>query len=179
MPRVTPRLRTIGALALVGYIFTIYLANWAIQHWGIVSVGFGLMAPAAVYFVGIAFTLRDVVQRTLGLRAVLIGIAIGIAFSFFVSTRYAVASAVAFGLSELADLAVYTPLRARESHWFPAVVASNVVGAVVDSAIFLTIAFGSLAFFWGQVVGKLWMTVVAVIVLVGLEAFWPREPVPA
>jgi hypothetical protein len=37
-------------------------------------------------------------------------------------------------------------------------VLSNTVGLLIDSWLFLTIAFGSLAFFWGQVVGKAWMT---------------------
>jgi uncharacterized PurR-regulated membrane protein YhhQ (DUF165 family) len=45
------------------------------------------------------------------------------------------------------------------------VVASNVVGAVVDSVIFLSIAFGSLELVRGQVVGKLWMTLAAAAVL--------------
>ena len=50
-----------------------------------------------------------------------------------------------------------------------AVAASNTVGAVVDSYIFLSLAFGSLAFFWGQVVGKTWVTVATVALLVALR----------
>jgi len=52
--------------------------------------------------------------------------------------RLALASGVAFTLSELADWAVYRPL--RERGWVPAAVASNIVGAIVDSAVFLAIA---------------------------------------
>ena len=48
----------------------------------------------------------------------------------------------AFLVSELADLAVYEPIRKRG--WLPAVVASNIVGICVDSALFLWLAFGSL-----------------------------------
>ena len=54
---------------------------------------------------------------------------------------------------------VYTPL--AERHFLGAVTASNVVGTVVDSALFLWLAFGSLALIEGQVVGKLLMTAVA------------------
>jgi uncharacterized PurR-regulated membrane protein YhhQ (DUF165 family) len=43
-----------------------------------------------------------------------------------------------------------------------AVVASSVVGLVVDSIVFLWLAFGSLEFLPGQVVGKLWMVLIAV-----------------
>lgn len=35
-------------------------------------------------------------------------------------------------------------------------IASSVVGLVVNSLVFLTIAFGSLDFLAGQVVGKAW-----------------------
>ena len=33
-------------------------------------MGFGLMAPAGVYFAGLAFTFRDLTQEKLGRRAV-------------------------------------------------------------------------------------------------------------
>ena len=38
-----------------------------------------------------------------------------------------------------------------------AVALSSVVGLVLDSLVFLFLAFGSLDFLAGQVVGKLWM----------------------
>ena len=44
---------------LVGYIATIFAANWAISTFGIIPVGFGLLALAGVYFAGLTFTLRD------------------------------------------------------------------------------------------------------------------------
>lgn len=141
------------------YIGTIFGANWAIQRFGLVPVGFGLMAPAGVYFVGLAFTFRDLTQDTLGKWAVLVCIGIGGALSFIVAPTFAVASATAFLLSELADFAVYTPLRAR--HWDLALLLSNVVGFVFDSVLFLWLAFGSLAFLPGQLVGKAWMTLLA------------------
>jgi hypothetical protein len=40
------------------YISTIFVANLAIERFGLVPVGFGLYAPAGVYFVGLAFTFR-------------------------------------------------------------------------------------------------------------------------
>ena len=58
-------------------------------------------------------------------------------------------------ISEFADLAVYTPLARRRM--MAAVVASSLVGLVVDSIVFLWLAFGSLEFLAGQVVGKAWM----------------------
>ena len=148
---------------LVGYIATIITANWAISTYGPVPVGFGLLAPAGVYFAGLAFTLRDLTQDSLGRRWDLAAIVVGAALSALVSPQFALASGAAFLLSELADFAVYTPLRRRS--WLGAVAASNVVGLVVDSALFLWLAFGSFEFLAGQVLGKGWMTLLAVAAL--------------
>ncbi|HYR66028.1 MAG TPA: VUT family protein, partial [Reyranella sp.] len=69
------------------------------------------------------------------------------------------ASAAAFLLSELADFAVYTPLQSRGL--ILAVLASSVVGLIADSLLFLWLAFGSLDFLAGQIVGKLWMVLLS------------------
>jgi len=63
-------------------------------------------------------------------------------------------------LSELADFAVYTPLQRRGL--LLAVLASSLVGLVVDSLVFLTLAFGSLDFLAGQVIGKAWAVLASV-----------------
>lgn len=165
--------RTIGVVALVAYVLTVVAANWAIDRFGSVSVGFGLTAPAGVYFAGLAFTLRDITHDTLGRWYVLAGIAAGSVISLIQSdnaripggvTSIAIASAAAFLLSETFDFAVYTPL--RERHWIGAVMTSNIVGLIADSVLFLWLAFGSMEFLAGQIVGKGWMTLAAVVVLI-------------
>lgn len=174
-------MKVIGILALAAFIATVWAANYAVEHWGLVSVGFGLVAPAGVYFAGLAFTLRDIVHRSLGRVAVIAAILLGSTLTYIISegvtlegglVSLAVASAVAFLLSEAADLTVYEPLRERE--WVVAVVASNIVGLVVDSLLFLWLAFGSLAFLNGQIVGKAWMTLAA-LPLIFLLRFVPFE----
>ncbi len=92
-----------------------------------------------------------------GIGAIVAGAAISAAFS---PSSLVLASAAAFLLSEFADFAVYTPLARRRL--VLAVVASSVVGLVVDSIMFLWLAFGSLDFLFGQIVGKLWMVLLAV-----------------
>jgi uncharacterized PurR-regulated membrane protein YhhQ (DUF165 family) len=167
-------MRLIGIAAFVAFIATIFVANWLLETYGIVPIGFGLMAPAGVFAVGFAFTFRDIIQRTLGRHAVVLAIVIGAACSYLISPAFALASAAAFALSELADFAVYTPLQRRG--WIRAVVASNVVGAIVDSALFLWLAFGSLAFIEGQIVGKAAMTLVAVALLAVIRPRFASEP---
>jgi uncharacterized PurR-regulated membrane protein YhhQ (DUF165 family) len=149
--------------ALAAYIAVIFLANWAIQTFHLVPVGFGLMAPAGVYFAGLAFTLRDLVQEKLGRSWTIGAILMGAILSYVIEPKFALASGIAFLVSELLDFAVYTPLKKR--NWMMAVTLSNLAGLVADSALFLWLAFGSIDFLPGQVVGKLWMTLVAVALL--------------
>lgn len=160
-------------IVFLAYLATVPLANWMIRNIGtecipqgpcLVPVGFGLMAPSGVLIVGVALVLRDAVQAMLGVRWALAGITVGIILSALVAPPALVlASALAFGLAELADMGVYTPLRRRN---LPvAVLASGIVGAVVDSAVFLYVAFGSLQFIEGQIVGKVWMALLAAGVL--------------
>ena len=160
-----------GALFLVLFALTIPGANWLIGHVGtacvtplgpcVVPVAPGLMAPSGVMLVGVALVLRDLVQRRLGAVMSALAILSGTALSALLAPpSLVVASGVAFLLSEFADLAVYTPLARRRL--VLAVVASSVAGLVVDSIVFLWLAFGSLDFLLGQVVGKGWMVLLSI-----------------
>jgi hypothetical protein len=118
------------------------------------------MGPSGVIMIGLALVLRDLVQRRLGVKWALAAIIAGAAISAALAPpALVVASATAFLIAELADLAVYTPLQKRGL--VLAVAASSLIGLVVDSIIFLKLAFGSLEFLAGQVVGKAWMVVLA------------------
>jgi uncharacterized PurR-regulated membrane protein YhhQ (DUF165 family) len=74
--------------------------------------------------------------------------------------QLALASGAAFVLSELADFALYTPLQRRRL--LLAVLVSAGAGLVVDSVVFLSLAFGSLAYLPGQVIGKAWAVLVSI-----------------
>ena len=87
--------------------------------------------------------------------------------------RAAFASAAAFLLSESADLFVYTPM-IRRGWVVPAVFTSSTVGLVVDSIVFLSLAFGSLEFIEGQIIGKFWMTSIAAALIWFLRRRYPR-----
>lgn len=162
-----------GFLALAGYVLTIPAANYAIGHIGwpacaappcMIPVGPDLWAPSGVLFAGLAFTLRDAVQERLGREYTLIAITLGTVLSLALADPFvALASAVAFAVSELSDWLVYEPIRRR--NLLAAVAASNTVGLIADSILFLALAFGSLDFLPGQVVGKLEVTIVTVAVL--------------
>jgi uncharacterized PurR-regulated membrane protein YhhQ (DUF165 family) len=163
------------AVTFLAFVATVWVANYAVQHYGVVDVGFGLKAPAGVYVVGVAFTLRDALHRLTGPYVVMAAIVVGAALSWFISPVFALASGGAFLVSEMADLVVYTPLARRS--WLGAVTLSNTVGLALDSYLFLTWSGLGLAFFWGQVVGKAWMTLAAVVLIALVRAV--RRPLPA
>ena len=154
---------------LAAYVATIVAANWFIGHVGtqetpagphVIPVGFGLEAPSGVLWVGIALVIRDVLQLVRGRPWSIAAMLCGTALSYLIAPSLAFASAAAFLLSETADLLVYTPL-VRGGRVVLAVLASSTVGVVVDSAVFLLVAFGSLEFIQGLIVGKLWSAIFA------------------
>lgn len=172
------RLRTVSCIALTAALASVvYAANWAVQEYGIVNVGFGLEGPAGVWFAGLAFAFRDMLHELGGKLWVGLAILIGGIVSYVVSDAItlpggnaplAIASAGAFLMSELADFAVYTPLRQRR--WVLASMSSNVVGAVVDSWLFLWLAFGTIEHWQGQVVAKVYVTIPMLLLL-----WWARR----
>jgi queuosine precursor transporter len=164
------RRRIEGGIFLVLFCLTIPAANWMIGHIGAVCVpngpcllpvAPGIMAPSGVLMVGAALVLRDLVQRRLGVEFGIGAIVVGAMISAGLApASLVIASTAAFLLSEFADFAVYTPLARRRL--VAAVVASSIAGLVVDSIVFLWLAFGSMEFLLGQIVGKLWMVLLAV-----------------
>lgn len=179
--------RRLGFVALIAYIATVFAANYFISHVGkqtfpggphTIPVGFDLVAPSGVLFVGLAFTVRDFVQSLLGRWAVCGAIVVGATLSYFVAPSLAFASATAFLLSEAADFGVYTPLVER-GRVVTGIALSNIVGTLIDTFLFLWLAFHSIQFWQGQVVGKLWMTALAMVVIIPTRRRLDRELVPA
>lgn len=169
----TDRRTAEGLVFLAAFAACIPAANWMIGHVGthciehgpcLVPVAPGIEAPSGVALIGLALILRDLVQRRLGLAWSIVAIIVGTGLSALMApATLVIASAAAFLLSEAADLAVYTPLQRRGL--VTAVVASSMVGLVVDSVLFLFLAFGSLDYVAGQIIGKAWMVLAAVPVI--------------
>lgn len=163
--------KTKAALALVGYIATIVAANWMTTTYGLVPIGFGLAVTAGTFAAGFALILRDAVQVTAGRLAALAAIVVGCAVSYVISDPFiAVASAVAFLVSELVDFGVFTPLRGRS---LPvAVLVSSIVSAPVDTVLFLHIAgFGVT---WQAVLGQ-FIVKTALAGIVAALLVWRRK----
>jgi uncharacterized PurR-regulated membrane protein YhhQ (DUF165 family) len=176
--------RHVGFVCVGLFLATIWLANYSIAHWGTpppfpggphtVPVGFGYVAPSGVLFVGIAFTFRDLAQMALGRWWIAGAVVVGAALSYFIAPAFALASGVAFLCSEGLEFAVYTPL-AERGRWLAGVALSNTVGTIIDSVLFLWIAFGSLNFIEGQIIGKTWMTLLALALLAPIRMRRPAR----
>lgn len=170
--------RIIGLTAFLFFILTIPAMNWVLMNVGtscspdgpcLIPVWPGVMAPSGVLLAGIALVLRDVVQSKLGLSWSMYAIVLGALLSaVFSEPALVIACVLAFFFSELADLLVYTPLRKRWPAW--AILLSGLVGSFVDSAIFLSLAFGSVEFIVGQVLGKFWMSLIVAVLIGFLHA---------
>lgn len=170
-------MKTLSIAAAAAFLGCILAANYVTTEYGMVPVGFGLMATAGTYFAGLTFVLRDTVQDGLGKAWTAFLIVLGAVLSYAVADPFiALASGVAFLAAEAADLAIYTPLRRRG--YVRAAIASNVVGAVLDTVLFLWIAGFPIAGAWqGQVVGKLSITLAVVLMVVGVRGAVSRESV--
>lgn len=163
-----PHRATGTALATSLYIGTIVAANWTSTHCSHWAVG-PLIVPAGTLWAGATFSLRDLLHDTLGTRGVAIVIAMGTGLSWaLASPQIAIASVVAFAVSELLDSLVYARLRARSR--LHAMVASNVAGLLVDSILFAPLAFGTFAAAPGQVLGKAATTGLTVAALLIVRA---------
>jgi len=169
--RVATRI-AVGAAAGAVLITTVVVANWATSHFGFIPVGFGQMATAGTFAAGFALVARDALQDAVGKRWMLVTLLLAAGLSYLVSDPHiATASAVAFLVSELLDFAVYTPIRHHsrlgDSRWAAAVIASGVVGAVVDTIVFIGIAFGAAAVLpamAGQLIGKTYAAIVYLLI---------------
>lgn len=150
----------VPVLSLV-YVGLAILANWLASKY-LVTVPFtgGLMAPAGVWAIGAVLVIRDWLQALAGLWRSLALVAVAAVVSYVAAValgwtdlqRVAVASLCAFAISEALEAVAFAPLRRRSLTG--AVGISATLGNAVDSWIFLTIAYSSTAYFWGQFWGK-------------------------
>lgn len=160
----------IGAWPLFVLVACPVAANLMIQHVGynctpcLLPVASSIWTASGVYVAGISLAMRDIAHERFGAAVAFAAVLIGASLSAMISPTLAFASAIAFILCEAADAATYSALRRRLSR-SGAVIASGIVGAVVDGLAFVWLAFGSLELGAGNILGKLYASV-------ALAAIW-------
>lgn len=149
----------------------VILANWLASKYTVHVPLTDYVAPAGVFCIGGVLVLRDWMQQLKGLAwtmsivyaAGLVSWLVGDLAGWTGLEKIAVASVIAFSVSETVEALVFTPL--RKKHLTAGVGLSATVGNVLDSWIFIGLAFGGTwpwtqHFFMGNFVGKLEMIAV-------------------
>lgn len=133
------------------YLISIVLGNLFVSWFGIVKF-LGLTFPAGVVFIGLTFSFRDFVQRRWGDAWCWVWMLVATAITFFFNQKVAVASVTAFIISEGLDWVLFKYLKFSLKK---RIAYSNLIACPLDSAIFVTIAFGWVwPAIWGQALIK-------------------------
>jgi len=133
---------------LMGIVVVIsnYLVQFPIQHFGLSEI---LTYGAFTY--PMTFLITDLANRAYGKfvarKVVYVGFIIGVLLTLFVSTnfkdiisvRIAIGSGIAFFVAQNLDVQVFDRLRKRR--WFIAPITSSILGSIVDTFLFFSIAF--------------------------------------
>ena len=147
MTRILPGVLAMATIVVASNIFVQFLILDGLLTWG-------------AFTYPLAFLVTDVMNRLYGpsaaRRVVLVGLVVGIICSLIgsqimlqgdgytypaVAMRIAIASATAFGVAQLLDVAVFNRLRAGS--WWKAPLGSTLVSSSVDTVIFFGIGFAA------------------------------------
>ena len=143
MTRILPGVIAMATIVVASNILVQFLILDGLLTWG-------------AFTYPLAFLVTDVMNRVYGVsaarRVVLVGLIVGIICSLIgsqimlefgpaVALRVAVASATAFAVAQLLDIAVFNRLRAGS--WWKAPLGSTLVSSTVDTVIFFSIAFAA------------------------------------
>ena len=140
---------------LMGLVVVIsnYLVQFPIHHFGLAEV---LTYGAFTY--PITFLITDLANRAYGKliakKIVYVGFFIGILLTIFVSTnfsdmisiRIAIGSGVAFFVAQNLDVNIFDFLRKKT--WYIAPLTSSILGSIIDTFLFFSIAFYSTGIPW-------------------------------
>lgn len=130
----------------------------------------------AAFTYPLSFLVTDLTNRRLGpaiaRRVVYAGFGVAVVLSAFLATpRIAAASATAFLVAQLLDIFVFDRLRDRV--WWAPPLVSSLLGSVIDTLLFFTLAFAGTGVPWvtlalGDFVIKVLMAIVLLIPFRGL-----------
>lgn len=154
------------------YIATVLILNIGFSYVPMIDLGFGMFSPMAIV-AGLVFVVRDFAQRKAG-HWVLVAMLIATVLSFLLANPFvAVASALAFGVAEIADYLVYT-LTKKPFH--QRILISSIVSTPIDTVVFL---LGISAFTWGTFGLMIFAKLIAAVVIWALYKFDADGPVAA
>lgn len=147
------------------YVLTVVLLNLGFSYVPMIETAIGLASPMALV-AGLVFVVRDFAQRGSG-HYVLVGMLAAAVLTFLLADPFvAVASVVAFGVSEVGDWLIYT---VTKKPFHKRVLVSSLISTPIDTAVFL----GMIS---GLTVGTFVLMVGAKLVAAAIIFFWYRAP---
>lgn len=150
---------------MAAYVITILLLNFGFSYVPMIPTAFGLISPMAVV-AGVVFVVRDFAQREAG-HYVLVAMALAAVLTFLLADPFvALASVVAFGVSELTDWLLYT---VTKKPFHKRVLISSLISTPVDTAVFLLLISGLTP-------GTFVLMVIAKMLAAAVIFFWYRAP---
>jgi queuosine precursor transporter len=140
-------------LAMVGVVVS---SNFLVQYpleGTLAGVNLGDWLTWGAFTYPAAFLVTDLTNRAFGVsltrRVVYAGFAAGVVLSLALATpRIALASGTAFLLGQLLDVTVFNWM--RRMSWWKAPFIGTVLGSIVDTSVFFSIAFAATGLPWGQ-----------------------------
>ena len=150
-----------------------YLVQFPINHFGLNN-----LLTYGAFSYPIAFLITDLANRSFGKiiarKIVYFGFIIGIGFTVLFSTnfadlisiRIAIGSGAAFLTAQLIDVQIFDNLRKRK--WYIAPLTSSLIGSIIDTFLFFSIAFAGTDIPWitlslGDLTVKLFVALVMLV----------------
>ena len=155
----------------------VVLSNFLVQF-PIPFFGLNEILTYGAFSYPITFLITDLANRAYGKlvarKIVYVGFTIGVLLTLFVSTnfsdiisiRIAIGSGVAFFIAQNVDVQIFDSL--RKKIWYVAPLTSSVIGSLIDTFLFFSIAFYATEIHWvtlafGDLAVKLLIAVVMLI----------------
>lgn len=137
------------AIAIIAMATVVVASNFLVQypvHASLGAVNLADLLTWGAFTYPAAFLVTDLTNRRFGPNAarvvVLTGFVIAVALSFWLATpRIAIASGSAFLVAQLLDITVFD--RLRRMAWWKAPFLSSLLGSIIDTVLFFSIAFSA------------------------------------
>lgn len=137
------------AIAVAAMACVVVSSNYLVQfpvHGTLGAVNFADLLTWGAFTYPVAFLVTDLTNRRFGANPARLVVAVGFVLAVVLSIqlatpRIAVASGSAFLVAQLLDVTVFN--RLRRASWWKAPLISSLIGSIVDTFLFFSLAFSS------------------------------------